>query len=135
MSSARRDDRTEREKMDNVRISRKFMDLSDLDLVAFTENIAARLTANANFPEPVVSIDGLLALSSKFSDAIAGAEFGDRQAIAERNIIRTLLFGELLQLVTYVQITALDDVAMMLTSGFEPREPLDLPAPPAECKG
>src|SRR5436190_17489322 len=93
-SGARRDrigTKEKGKKMNKGRVSLKFMNLSDPDLAAFTDNIAARLGANANFPSPVVSAASLLTTSSKFIDSIADAAFGDCQAIAGRNIIRNIL--------------------------------------------
>jgi hypothetical protein len=109
--------------MNNVRVSLKFMRSSDAELVAFTDNVAAKLTGNDSFATPIVSIPTLTKASGVFSDAIGAAAFGDRQAIAARVNARNALLGLLRQLAAYVQSVAADDQAVLLSSGFEPVQP------------
>jgi hypothetical protein len=106
--------------MNNLRVSLGFTRIPDSDLITFTKNVIAKLTGNASFPKPYVSIADLTTALNTFGDAMAAAAFGDRQAIAERNKSRDALEVLLRQNAAYVQSIAFADEALLLSSGFEP---------------
>ena len=105
--------------MNSNRVSLAFMRVSDAELIAFTENVVAKLTGNASFPTPVVTIANLTNSLNAFTGAVATAAFGDRQAIAAKNNDREALLILLRQEAAYVQSLTGEDLAALLSSGFE----------------
>ncbi len=106
--------------MKNIKVSLGFTRIPDADLVTFTKNVIAKLTDNASFPKPGVSLADLTTALNTFADAMAKARFNDRQAIAERNKSRDALLALLRQEAAWVQSVGFVDDAVLLSSGFEP---------------
>lgn len=104
--------------MSTVRASLAFAQSSDADLSAFTQNIIDSLTGNASFPTPVVSVADLTTALATFNDALAAAAQGGPAETAAKNAARNALAGLLRQEANYVQGIAMNDLAMLLSSGF-----------------
>jgi hypothetical protein len=105
--------------MASYRTSLAFSRLSDAELVTFTENVIASLTGNAAFPTPLVSIADITAALGTFNTKLAAAADGGKQATAEKNDAREALDNLLRQEAAYVQSIAGNDLATLLSSGFD----------------
>jgi hypothetical protein len=104
--------------MTTYRVSLSFARLPDSELDAFVENIITSLTGNASFPTPAVSLADLTTALTAFTDAMAAATQGGRQANAAKNAAREALLALMRQEANYVQGIASTDLAMLLSSGF-----------------
>jgi hypothetical protein len=102
----------------NNRVSLRFMRISEAELAAFAENVVVKLTGNASFAAPIVPVAELSVSLETYNAAIAAAAHGDRQAIAARSNARESLLALLRREAAYVQSIAGEDVAMLLSSGF-----------------
>lgn len=103
----------------NYRVNLGFAGYSDSNLSDFTLNVIASLTGNASFPTPPVTLADLGAAQTAFQDALTAAAQGGKQLTAAKNAAREALLVALRREATYVQGIASQDVAMMLTSGFQ----------------
>ena len=105
--------------MSTYRTSLAFARLSDSPLGAFAGYIVEKMTGNPAFATPLVSLASLTAAQTVFVSAIAAALQGGRQLTAEKNAARAVLLGLLRQEAAYVQSLAGEDLAVLLSSGFE----------------
>ncbi len=105
--------------MPKYKVSLAFARLPDAGLVLFNENIVDHMTGNAAFTTPVVSMAGLTAAGTNFSSAIAAASVGGKVLTAIKNMARVELVNLLNQEAAYVQSLAGEDLAALLSSGFE----------------
>jgi hypothetical protein len=105
--------------MINYRTSLGFARLSDAELDNFTEDVINGLTGNASFPQPLVSMADLTAALTTFRGAMSAAALGGKQDTAAKNAARDVLQNLLRSLAAYVQGVAGNDLAMLLSSGFE----------------
>jgi hypothetical protein len=105
--------------MTNYRVNLGFAEYSDSDLDEFTSGIIASLTGNASFPTPPVALADLGALQTAFDNALAAAAQGGTQLTAAKNAARAPLVTALRKVAAYVQSIAGQDVAMLLSSGFQ----------------
>src|SRR5258705_12495972 len=91
------------------------------------------LTGNTAFPTPPVTMVVLKAGLTAFTNAIAGQAQGGTAATALKNVKRDELIELLRQLAGYVQANCNNDLATLLSSGFEAvstnraQRPLDQP--------
>jgi hypothetical protein len=119
--------------MSTVRVSLAFAQSSDADLSAFTQNIIDSLTGNASFPTPVVSVANLTTSLATFNNSLAAAAQGGPTETAAKKAARDALVALLRQEANYVQGIAMNDLAMLLSSGFyninTNRTSTPLPAP------
>jgi hypothetical protein len=117
----------------NYRVNLGFANYSDSNLNDFTLNVIASLTGNASFPTPPVTLADLGTLQTAFQEAMTAAAPGGRHLTAAKNAARMALINALRTVATYVQGIASQDVAMLLTSGFQAnstnRTRTPLPAP------
>jgi hypothetical protein len=117
----------------NYRVNLGFAGYSDSDLNDFTLNVVASLTGNASYPTPPVTLADLGTLQATFQDAVTAAAQGGKQLTAVKNAARVALVDALRKIATYVQGIASQDVAVLLTSGFQAnstnrvRVPLEVP--------
>jgi len=99
----------------------------------FAQTIIDGLTGNAAFPSPPVTMANLLAAKNDFTAKIAAAQSGGPPDTAAKNNSRQTLLGILRQEAGYVQINCNNDMAVLLSSGFEAmstnraQAPLDQP--------
>jgi hypothetical protein len=118
----------------NYRVNLGFAGYTDSDLGDFTDNIIASMTGNASFPAPPVAMPDLGAQRAAFGTALVNAAQGGTQLTAVKNAARAVLVTSLRKVAAYVQSIASQDVAMLLSSGFQANStnrtqtPLDIPA-------
>ncbi len=119
--------------MSTYRTSLAFARLADSPLNAFAENLIAKMTNNPAFTTPIVSLANIATAQTEFADAIVAATKGGKQATAEKNAAREVLITLLRPQAAYVQSIAGEDLAMLLSSGFEAvktdRTQIPLPKP------
>src|SRR5438093_12585542 len=104
--------------MVNYRVSLSFARLSDAELDDFTQNVITSMTGNTNYPTPVVSVTDLQTQLDSFRDALAAAAQGGAQATAAKNNAREQLLVFMRREAFYVQGIAANDLAILLSSGF-----------------
>jgi hypothetical protein len=120
--------------MIKYRVSLGFATLPDAALAEFTGRVVAGLTGNAAFPTPDVPLATLQAQLVKFDDALAMSALGGMATTAQKNIERAKLEELMRTEAFYVQLTTKNDLATLLSSGFEavggrsPSEPLPAPS-------
>lgn len=116
-----------------LRVSLSFARVPDTDLDNFAQGIINGLTGNAAYPSPPVTMTALQAAKDDFTNKIAAAQTGGPPDTAAKNNSRQTLLGLLRQLTNYVQINCNNDMATLLSSGFQAmstnraQSPLDQP--------
>ncbi len=103
----------------NYRVSIAFATLSDGALDEFTTNIVESMGASGSFPAPPVTTGELTSLQETFREAITAAAQGGKQATATKNAARAALLDALRRDAAYVQTVASQDLAMLLSSGYD----------------
>jgi hypothetical protein len=110
-----------------------FAKLGDSSLVTKTEYIITSMTGNTHYPTPTPTIPVVQTAATAFQDTLAAATDGGKIKTAQKNAAREALLDLLRNLALYVQQHCQDDLATLLSSGFEARkEPQPagvLPAP------
>jgi hypothetical protein len=91
---------------------------------------------NVNFPSPVPTYAEVEAAWAAFSESLPLARSGSRSSIATKNANKAVFAQKLQRMATYVNLTAMGDAAVLLTSGFvlekengahvEPETPQDI---------
>ena len=106
-----------------IHVSLAFANLSDAGLDEFASNVVIKMTGNALFTTPVVSMATLGAAQVAFHAALAAMTQGGTQATAAKNAARATLVGLLRQQANYVQGIANNNEVTLLSSGFERTSP------------
>lgn len=107
--------------------------LNPTALIEFTEKLIARMTGNANFPDPQPSLADLTAKKDELDALVIAADDGTRQDRFDRNQAATELKDMIRVLASYVGMVAAGDGSIILSSGFkirnasEPVPPLSVP--------
>ena len=115
-------------------ISLEFARQTDAQLDAFTGNVIAKLTGNASYPTPPVTMAALTTAWTEYQTRLANAAHGGAQATAAKNAARETLVGLLRQEANYVEGAGNNDLPTLLASGFgvtstnNAQSPLDKPA-------
>ena len=104
--------------MKTVTVKVSFGSYSDSKLDFQSKTILQMMKENLNFPDPVPAYADVEAARKAFSDALAPARSGDRAAIAVKNANKEVLCKMLQRMGYYVNMVAMDDQAVLLTSGF-----------------
>ena len=118
----------------HVRIADRLTTQSAEQLVATAATIITGLTGNAAFPSLPVDLKTVQAAVDDLNSAIVAQAHGGPAATAEKHHKKDALIALLRQLKHYVEDHCGNDVAVVLTSGFQPavinrtRVPLDNPA-------
>ena len=102
-----------------LRVSLGFAKLPDMELDNFGQVVVNQITGNAAYPTPPITIVQLQAAVDDFTTKIAAAQMGGPMATAEKNDSRQILLGFLRKEANYVQINCNNDMAILLSSGFE----------------
>jgi len=102
-----------------LRVSLAFARLPDKELDNFTLGVKDGVTGNAAYPTPPVTMVNLEAARVDFEQKIAKAAAGGPPDTAAKNSSRQALLGMLRQVASYVQINCNNDMATLLSSGFE----------------
>lgn len=103
----------------NAKVSLGFAKFSDVELDNFAQGVIDRLTGNATYPTPPVTLANLQTAKDDFTTRIAAAQAGGSADTAAKNNSRQSLLGMLRQVGNYVQIHCGDDMALFLSSGFD----------------
>ena len=103
----------------NLRISLGFTKLADAEVDNFAQGVIDGMTGNAAYPAPPVTMANLQTAKTDFTAKIAAAQTGGPPDTAAKNNSRQTLLGLLRQLAGYVQINCNNDMAMLLSSGFQ----------------
>src|SRR2546423_15145034 len=102
-----------------LRVSLGFARLPDAELDNSAQGIIAGVTGNAAYPSPPVPLVNLQTARNDFTAKIAAAQTGGPPDTAAKNNARQTLLGLLRQLASYVQINCNNDMATLLSSGFQ----------------
>lgn len=105
--------------MTQLRVLLNFASATDHALEERAMAVHAGLYGQAAYPSPPVTQAALLTGITNFSTALAAAEVGGPADTAEKNNMREILIGLLRQLATYVQENHGNNLATLLSSGFE----------------
>ncbi len=103
----------------HLRVLLGFATAADHTLEETATAVLDKLYENAAFPDPPVTEAALRAALIAFSQAIAKAGGGGPQDTADKNNKREALIGLLRQLAGYVQEKCENDLAVLLSSGFD----------------
>jgi len=104
--------------MATPKILTSFSRYRDAELDQKANFIIDSMTDNTHFPEPVPAIDDVRTANQEYIAARSAAETGDKEAIAFKNQKREALEYLLHKLGLYVEATANDDEAILLSSGY-----------------
>ena len=102
-----------------LKVSLSFARLSDQELDNFAQSVVDSMTGNASYPAPPVTLANLQAAIGDFTNKLSVAQTGGQADTAAKNNSRQTLLGMLRQLSIYVQMTCGNDMAVLLSSGFE----------------
>jgi hypothetical protein len=102
-----------------LRVSLGFARLSDKELNTFTLGVKNAMTGNAAYPSPPVALEKLETARADFEQKVAAAAQGGPPQTAAKNNSRQGLLGMLRQLASYVHINCNNDMATLLSSGFQ----------------
>lgn len=105
--------------MPTYHVSLSFTELPDAALSDFAANVVAKLTGNDSFPNPVVPLVDITSDRNAFDAALLAAASGGAQATAEKNAAREKLLKLLRTEAYYVQSAMGNDLAALLSSGYE----------------
>lgn len=101
------------------RVSLAFGRLPDDSLITFAHTVREQLYAQAVFSAPPVTAVELEALTAAFANAKAAQPLGGKIATAHKNQHREILVDALKKLAYYVQVACDNDLALLLSSGFD----------------
>jgi len=102
-----------------LRVSLAVARLPDKELDNFTLSVKNSLTGNAAYPTPPVTLANLETARADLEQKIADAASGGPPDTAAKNDSRANLLGMLRQIASYVQINCNNDMATLLSSGFQ----------------
>jgi hypothetical protein len=105
--------------MQNYRVSHRYTRLPDSSIKLFARSVLVGLTNNPAFPDPLIPLDGLSALASDFEQKLLATHDGGKQAMAAKNQARDSLTDALNRQGVWVQGVARQDLAMLLSSGYQ----------------
>lgn len=96
-----------------------YSQLSDPELGNFALHVSSQMDGNANFTTPLVTPAVLNTAATGFLAAVAVCQDGTKQDTQQKNDLRAALLSQLDELAAYVEITAKNSAAVMLSSGFD----------------
>lgn len=102
------------------RVSLAFAEQTAARLLLFGRNVVTMMTGNPAFTTPFPTLASLTAALDTLETAAQAAMARSRQAIANRNAATVAGLSLLRQLAGYVQSHSVGDVAVLLSSGFQP---------------
>lgn len=100
------------------RVSLKFVQISDDNLVTLTSEVIIGMDAPAFVDKPV-STAALTARHTDFQQKLAAARNGGKIEIAAKNVSRAALIADLRLNAAFVQLIASTDLPLLLASGFK----------------
>ena len=96
-----------------------FKKYSDSALLTRAENVALNMANIKEFENSTPSVAEMLQAISEYSDALAAAVDGGRNAVAEKNKKREALEEALRQFAKFVEMIAKGDIALLTSCGIE----------------
>jgi hypothetical protein len=102
-----------------TKVSLGFGKLPDMELDNFAQAIIDAITGNTNYPSPPVTMANLQTAKDDFTTKLSIAQTGGQADTAAKNNSRQNLITILRQQASYVQMICGDDLAKLLTSGFQ----------------
>ena len=105
--------------INNYRVNLGFAGYADADLGDFVDNIIASVTGNPSFPTPPVSMVVLGTERTAYGTAVINAMQGGKQLTAIKRAAKKVVITLLRKNGAYVQSIASQDVAMLLSSGYQ----------------
>ncbi len=112
------------------RVLRDYPGKTDGQLGDFGLHIGTSLTGNANFTTPPITPAALTTQSTAFNGSVANAVNGTPAQTLDKNNKRDALIATLDQLAAYVELTANNDAAKIMSSGFSLNNAQRTPAVP-----
>ncbi|MGC3961185.1 MAG: fibronectin type III domain-containing protein [Verrucomicrobiota bacterium] len=100
------------------RVSLGFAQLPDSELSGFSTTVVTKMTNNPSYPTPRVEPGDITTANTTFAAAIVAAAQGGTQLTAAKNAAREVLVALLRTQAAYVQSIAMDDLTVLLSSGF-----------------
>jgi hypothetical protein len=104
-----------------IRPSLAFQDFSDDSFNSAVNNVCTGLDGNTGLGTPPVPIADVKSLRDAFSAAMVASAEGSKTATADKNKKREQLTVMMRQLAHYVEVACNGDMAIFLSSGFQPR--------------
>jgi hypothetical protein len=123
--------------MAKLKVISGFSKLRDDDLDTKAQFIIDKMTNNPNYPAPIPDIAALTNAKNEYVVALTDKETGGKEKTAIKNQKRTNLETILGQLALYVQQNCQNDLAILLSSGFDaakPKEKIGLLEKPQNLK-
>jgi len=105
------------------KVSLGFAKLPDTELDNFAQAVIAQMTGNAAFPSPPVAVADLQTAIDDYVTKCAAAVKGGQADTAAKKNARVVLVEMLRRLAGYVQIHCNNDLALLLSSGFQAQDP------------
>jgi len=102
-----------------VRIADRFRTQSAEQLVTMAGAVIAGLTNNPSFPAPTVDLKAVQAAADNLNAALAAQALGGSAATAEKNNKQEALITVLRKVKHYVEDNCENDLAVLLSSGFQ----------------
>ena len=109
---------TTTKKTSPIRALTGFSTLNDANLVVQADAVIAGMTNNAAYPNPPIAIATFSTGVTTYSNAIAAALDGGKNAKAVREKQKKLVVADLRQLAMYVESNCNDDMPTFTSSGF-----------------
>src|SRR6266850_2216975 len=97
-----------------------FGGLPDVDVVNRGTAVVTKMTGNSNFQTPPVDLVGLKADIDALSVLMAESLDGSKKVIAEKKKQKQVVVRKLRLLGRYVEVFCKNDMAIFVSSGFEP---------------
>jgi hypothetical protein len=102
-----------------TKVSLGFAKLPDTELDNFAQAVIDAMTGNTNYPSPPVTMTDLQTALDDYRAKLSISQTGSQADTAAKNNSRQNLITVLRQTASYVQMICGEDLAKLLTSGFE----------------
>jgi hypothetical protein len=102
-----------------TKVSLGFAKLPDTELDNFAQAVIDAMTGNTNYPSPPVTMGNLQTAKDDYTAKLSISQTGSQADTAAKNSSRQNLITLLRQVASYVQMICGEDLAKLLTSGFE----------------
>ena len=112
------------------KITHSYANLPDAQLADFGLHIATSLTGNATFATPPTAPAALTTQANTYLAAVAACVHGTPSDTLDKNTKRAALITTLDTIATYVELTANNDPAKILSAGFSLQTPSHTPVAP-----
>jgi hypothetical protein len=109
--------------MANVKIITGFARLRDDELDNRVQKIITSMTGNVNFATPAPPLSTVATALAEYQEALSQSKDGSKEKTAIKNQKRDALEKILNSLSLYVQANCQDNLAILLSSGYEARRP------------